>query len=313
MARQTVLIVAPANDIHALAVARSIRRKYPSHSVHIVDGADFPSRYKLRIDRQRWVILGSELELNSDQVISVWWRRPGTHRIDDRLKGAAVRSFVSHECVHAFDVIAAWDEYLVVNRIESELLASRKPYQFRMAHKVGLQIPSYVISNDEVVLDECLAREQLSVFKTLTSPINTFGETRLLNAEHVSLRSTVDLAPVIFQDYVRRKREFRVTIIGKRHFTHEIQINNPIVKEMPDWRLDVSAQSIDADISAELLARVYHLMKTLRLSYGALDFIEDESGQWHFLEVNPHGQFLFNEADTGAPMAEAMADLLVAG
>ena len=44
------------------------------------------------------------------------------------------------------------------------------------------------------------------------------------------------------------------------------------------------------------------VMHQLAISFGAFDLIEAESGEIYFLEVNPHGQFLFNEADPGTPM-----------
>jgi glutathione synthase/RimK-type ligase-like ATP-grasp enzyme len=47
------------------------------------------------------------------------------------------------------------------------------------------------------------------------------------------------------------------------------------------------------------------------LYYGAIDLIESNDGESYFLEVNPQGQFLFNEIDTEAPMSDAFADLLV--
>lgn len=40
------------------------------------------------------------------------------------------------------------------------------------------------------------------------------------------------------------------------------------------------------------VAQCVSLVRTLRLSYGTLDFVEDVYSQLHFLEINPMGQFV---------------------
>jgi hypothetical protein len=53
------------------------------------------------------------------------------------------------------------------------------------------------------------------------------------------------------------------------------------------------------------------LLDDLGLAYGAADFrIRESDGAWHFLEVNPSGQWLGFEARTGLPITQAVAELL---
>jgi hypothetical protein len=51
-------------------------------------------------------------------------------------------------------------------------------------------------------------------------------------------------------------------------------------------------------------------MKSLGLVFGTVDMKIDASGDYHFLEVNAQGQFLWIEIETGLPLSAAMADLL---
>jgi D-alanine-D-alanine ligase-like ATP-grasp enzyme len=48
----------------------------------------------------------------------------------------------------------------------------------------------------------------------------------------------------------------------------------------------------------------------LRLRYAALDFGMDAAGRWWFLEINPNGQFLWIEQETGVPIAASVAAAL---
>jgi len=55
------------------------------------------------------------------------------------------------------------------------------------------------------------------------------------------------------------------------------------------------------------------LMRRLGLVYGAIDLRLTPDGRYVFLEINPAGQFLYVEQQTGQPIAAALAALLAAG
>jgi hypothetical protein len=52
-------------------------------------------------------------------------------------------------------------------------------------------------------------------------------------------------------------------------------------------------------------------MATLNLTFATVDLKVNDSGQVHFLELNPQGQFLYIEILTGLPISAAVARLLV--
>lgn len=52
------------------------------------------------------------------------------------------------------------------------------------------------------------------------------------------------------------------------------------------------------------------LMARLGLVFGCLDFVVDQSGEHHYLEVNPTGQFGWLEGTVGVPITDALAELL---
>src|SRR5687767_11411052 len=176
--RDTVVIVAPPADIHAISVARSLQQRGMCEPI-ILDATAFPGSFSLTIDGDGWIVRSELLNIRSQDVRSVWWRRPGTHKLDPTIAESSAKHFAANECMHAFDIIAMSDDYLVVNRPDREYLASRKPYQMKVASECGLLIPDYIITNDPSVFDTIIdCQERDFIFKTLTSPINTFGETR---------------------------------------------------------------------------------------------------------------------------------------
>jgi hypothetical protein len=66
-----------------------------------------------------------------------------------------------------------------------------------------------------------------------------------------------------------------------------------------------------ADVPDDVTGQLHSLMTALRLTFATIDLKVDTSGQLHFLELNPQGQFFYIEILTGLPIAAAMARLLV--
>jgi hypothetical protein len=51
-------------------------------------------------------------------------------------------------------------------------------------------------------------------------------------------------------------------------------------------------------------------VERLGLCYGAIDLILTPDGRYVFLEINPNGQYLWIEHETGLPISQGVCDLL---
>ena len=60
---------------------------------------------------------------------------------------------------------------------------------------------------------------------------------------------------------------------------------------------------MDAALADKLVA----VVQRLGLTFGAMDLVEDTDGEFHFLEVNPQGQWLWVEDLTELPISMAVA------
>ena len=65
-------------------------------------------------------------------------------------------------------------------------------------------------------------------------------------------------------------------------------------------------------LPAGVRAGLLRLMRRLGLVYGAVDLRRTPTGEHVYLEVNPAGQWLFVEQQTGQPMTAALARALAA-
>lgn len=306
-----ILIVSPSDDIHALSVCRALKETIPDIDVAIFDSASFPLKASIEIRTSTWQLIDNTgSRLSSDDITAVWWRRAASHQISDRVYDPAARRFIVNECSQVFNSIAAWPTYLTLNNVERERVASLKPVQLAVASQIGLIVPETLITNDPESANEFCSIDQSVVFKTLSSPVSTFGETRRYKREHKGKLSSLSDAPVIFQREIAKRRDIRVTAVGDEIFSAAIAHNNPVAMNYPDWRLDAAAECIEYKLPDAICAQVRALMSRLGLLYGAIDFIETCTGDLVFLEINPCGQFLFVEIDTGQPISKAIASLL---
>ncbi|MGO9045280.1 MAG: ATP-grasp domain-containing protein [Xanthobacteraceae bacterium] len=309
-----IVIVSAPDDIHALSVCKQLNENSPEVDVAVFDSATFPLRASIELRLSNWLITDSDgRRISSRDVTALWWRRARSHDISDKMFDPAARRFVVNECSQAFNSIASWPTYLAVNNFERERIASLKPLQLAIALESGLKVPDTLITNDPIAVEEFTVSGRNVVFKSLTPPISTFGETRRYKPEHHEKLSSLQHAPVIFQSEIEKRRDVRVTVVGNEIFAAAIEHNNPVATGYPDWRLDASAECQLYELPEKLKKQIIVFMNKLGLLYGAIDLIETPGGELIFLEVNPSGQFLFVEVDTGLQISGAFARLLKRG
>src|SRR5262249_21476922 len=130
----------------------------------------------------------------------------------------------------------------------------------------------------------------------------------------VAYAAAIEYSPTIFQGYVPKRVELRITVVGERVFPAEIH-SQQTQHTKHDWRrydLD-NTPHFPHDLPCEIRERCVSLVKRLDLCYGAIDMVLTPDGRYVFLEINPSGQYMWIEAQTGLPISAAIADLLSAG
>ncbi len=195
-----------------------------------------------------------------------------------------------------------------LNDYYRSLEAENKPYQLKIARNVGFKIPDTLITTNPDRATKFWQRcEKQMVIKALAfSPfpkkvVFTNQMTDQLMAEISRIKSS----PVILQKLIPGKQEYRITVVGNEVYTAAIQSNSPV-----DWRRGL-VSATPAELPLDLQNRCVEIVKTLGLRFGCIDMIQDENGDYYFLEINPNGQWRFVEEQAGLPIGESIARLLV--
>jgi glutathione synthase/RimK-type ligase-like ATP-grasp enzyme len=137
---------------------------------------------------------------------------------------------------------------------------------------------------------------------------------QVVSANELRAQAGDDLVatPGIFQPYVDKAFELRVVYVGGTMFTCRIESQQSSVADK-DWRRYdlVNTPHLVHELDATVERKIVALMRRMNLCFGSLDLIVTPEGEHVFLEVNPVGQFGWIAEQTGLPIHERLADLLV--
>lgn len=191
-----------------------------------------------------------------------------------------------------------------------------KLHQLQVAERFGFVIPRTIVANSWKDIAEHLPYDQI-LFKMPIGELAINNELKVMGAK-VLVRKGDSFGvkslpyPGIFQEFVTKKKEWRVTVVGDRVFAAAIYTHR---SAKDDWRKHQKNQNLvqfkkepfDQVVSAQCVA----FLKHVGLSFGAFDFIESDDGRIVFLEVNTCGQYGWLEESLDMPISQAIADELL--
>lgn len=286
--------------------------------VLLLDISDLPGRASLTIDYGAngrphiWYGATAGERHALHEVEAVWWRRPQAPDLS-AVTDASVHLFTANEWNELINGLwqllsdARW-----MNDPNHDDAASRKANQLRLAAEVGLKVPPTLITSDPSAVAPFVERCGSGgvVYKTFSCTHDIWRETRVLRPEDLAHAETVRLAPVIFQAFVPKDYDLRITAVGGQLFPAAIR--SPV--DVVDFRSTVGhADVTPAHLPDDVATMLRTLLRRLGLTYGAIDMRRTPEGDYCFFEVNTAGEFLFIEDRTGQPIAAAVARWLAEG
>lgn len=319
------LIATAANDIHAIIVAQALRQL--GHQCFRWVTSDYPSMQRCSVTYEsgaRLEIEGLDGKFAADLMSSdlVFWNR------------RVIREhFVSNELCEADRIIAASQSKVFVrgllpflgrscvcvNKIYPAERAESKPFQLMMAKRAGFSIPKTVITNDPSAIrrfiDEGGNRKLAKPFAPTVwkgQDCDYVTRSAVVGPEDLPVGWLLQTCPMIFQTYVEKSFEVRITCFGDLPIG--VRLNSQeIVAAQVDWRavsparLGVSPIEIPTGVRDSCV----RLLRSLDLSFGCIDMIVTPDGDWIFLEINQMGQFLWvEEINPDIPMLDLFVQLL---
>jgi glutathione synthase/RimK-type ligase-like ATP-grasp enzyme len=202
------------------------------------------------------------------------------------------------------DALFRWCEVArarVVNRSEPQGSNSSKPYQAQLIARYGFLVPETLITNDPEQARVFHARHGKVIYKSI-SGIRSI--VKILDEVDLARLDQIRWCPVQFQAFVPGTN-IRVHTIGGQAFATAIE------SDVTDYRY-AKSQGSSAELRAvELPARVTErcllLAAGLDLAFAGIDLKITPEGDVYCFEVNPCPAYSYYEANTGQPIARAVA------
>ena len=309
-----ILLFGQRADPHVEIVSRILDSKDCEHAV--VDTLNIEAEGIRKTGAANVTMTLGPGRIDLGNVRAVWWRLKPTPMPTSSAADLYDHYFVNREWNHFFDFLFEEKDVFQINPRANANYSGNKHLQLRIATECGFAIPRTLVTNSA---DEALAfisqlGRKRCIYKTLSPYMPPTGKitfTTVIDKATIEMRrADLALAPGIFQEFVEKAFELRVTVVGEEMFAARVNSNYSEESRI-DWRRDQVNDIFEVwEVGDSLRQKLLRVHRRLGLIFAAYDMIIDTAGNEVFLEANPSGQWLFIENKLGFPIASRIAEAL---
>lgn len=320
-----ILILSHPDDEHVELLAEKLHAR--GANFRIFDHAQLPSSSDASLFYSPTGKTGYTLRVNGEtinlnQLTTVWYRRPTPPVPHVRITDLANRRYVEEECENFLQNVWNCLDCCWVPAIPTVIQrAGFKASQLKLAATLGLEIPPTLITNNPSdFLDfyqhhngHVISKVPGSSFRRHAG--HTFSRcTEVVSKRDVGYAQSVRYCPAIFQAYVPKRFELRITVVGQKVFAAEIHSQHTN-RTRHDWRRYDHGHTpyYPHELPPDVGQRCVRLVEKFGLCYGTIDMVFTPDERYVFLEINANGQYLWIENATGLPISDALVELLCTG
>lgn len=246
-----------------------------------------------------------------DDVRAAWFQQPPPD--PDHLAAMdSVRWRSSMTTLNAFldSLVCPW-----VNRPQAAQRAANKVIQLVTAARHAIKFPDSVISNDPQTVRAFAAHHSPIVGKSIGTQWMHLGDdlrvayTKEIPGSWLQNDCDIAFAPVIYQKFFDRRRDFRVVMIGRQAFTAVCDTQTDDQKF--DVRRDNDARFYRrCEFPEDLIGRLRSMMTDLNIDYCSADFFETSSAEILFVDLNVTGSWWWVDKLYDGEICQALVGLL---
>ncbi len=267
------------------------------------------TNFSIRFGQSHSLIINNQQEFSS-----VWYRRT---------KLPALAGFTHSERIYLLNEIDIMTNNLFAC-IQAKWLsnpiavaaAENKFLQLKIAKEIGFNIPNTLVTTDRKKLISFFKTNKKTIIKPVgmgrveySNNTSKLIFSNILDDTLIGEIESFEITPAIYQEYIEKEYEIRATVIGKEIYAASVNSQSKTESSV-DWRK--SKMKFEKYLLPyEIEQKCFLLLEKLNLSFGAFDLIKSTDGQYYFIEVNPNGQWVWIEKDTGQPIAESIIKFLL--
>lgn len=209
---------------------------------------------------------------------------------------------------------------LVVNNPFDNFRANNKLEQLKNAKKIGLDVPDTIITNEPEKAKEfykehngniIFKMQKLPIIKTEDEIYKTIMTNKVSYEDIINNAERIKNNPCLFQEYIEKEYEIRLTVIGKELFPIAIYSQDSEISRHDFRRYDFEKVKYEyVKIPQNIAKKTLKLIQHYSLHYASIDIIYTPNDKYIFLELNPNGQYLWTEEMSRTSITESFADYL---
>jgi len=261
-----------------------------------------------------------------EEVGAVWYRKPDPVSIAHftGLEPGALEYVEAEFGETLLGLYSLLNHVPWINNPFSTRIAHRKMLQLRTAANLGFNTPRTIITNrPEAALAFARALPGDVALKSLGAIVVTQAPSkdeliqyglftrRVSLAELQTVKETIRNQPTVFQEFLEKKYELRITCVGDQKFACRIESRADDLTA-DDYRFDTKRLQHTPQDCPELARRLDGYMRAFGLNFACFDILVTKNNTPVFLEANCNGQWYWIEQMTGLPIARAVAQYLIA-
>ncbi len=212
------------------------------------------------------------------------------------------------------------DSKLWLNHPNALWLASNKIDQLSVAKRLGFDVPRTLVTSSIASIrkfnlshpDGIVCKAIKHSFLNRVNDVLLAPTKRLTDDDICGLDSYATI-PAIHQNEIMKTCDVRVTVVGSCLAATAIHSQDRSETEV-DWRAwDVASYDLRHEIISlppKIEQSCFAIAHHYGLRYAAIDLVLDRKSNYHFLELNPNGQWAWIEQKTGYPIRDVILDTL---
>lgn len=284
----------------------------------------YPLKNKLTTAFQdgKWMsfLENSDGKFRIDDIATVWYRR--AYNIGNGLKEELDQKFFGAAMGEIRNTLFGFFESLdcyslgkpsVYRRLDS------KEEQLKMASKIGFKIPETCITNNPDEAKQFILKHKSVITKMQTGfaiyedGVENVVFTNEINEDQFDQLDSLLYCPMQFQKKIEKKKELRVTVVGKDIYTFEIDSQQSEDAKV-DWRKDgvnLLDKWVQTKLPEDIESKIKKLLDVYHVDYGAIDIIVSPEDDYYFIEINAAGEFFWlDNLTSDHAISKSIADLL---
>ena len=246
----------------------------------------------------------------NNKLKSVYYRAPIYFRETFMRKFSPEEQLYNSQWMAFIRNLTFFDNARWMNNPIDTFRAENKLLQLKYAKSVGFKIPNTIVTNNNAFhrIGDKMAIKAIDTALFKIDNKEAFFYTNILEEKEIR-QFDINLCPIMAQNNLEPKIDYRITIAGQKIYSVAITENEHGVSG--DWRKKKNTlKFVSCEVPNVIKKRCLELMDKFNLSFGGIDLIK-YNDEFYFIEINPTGEWAWLVEAANQKVYEGISDYLI--